>query len=158
MIQKFIRSYMGERGGLHQTEYGTRAVEFGEVRLLGADGIPGETFETGGALTVEIPYVAHRRVEKPVFGYSLKTANGLYVFGTNTQVQQHPIPSIEGEGVIRLDFSPLRLMHGNYFLSLSIHSWDHAEQFHRREDWWPFAVRNPTDSLGMIQLDSRWSH
>ena len=56
-----------------------------------------------------------------------------------------------------IDLAPLRLMHGNYFLSLSIHSWDHAEQFHRREDWWPFAVRNPTGALGMIQLDSRWS-
>lgn len=158
VVQKFIRSFMEDRGGLHMTEYGTRAVEFGEVRLLDAAGQPCETFETGGALAIEIPYVAHRRIEKPVFGFSLKTANGLYVFGSNTQIQKHDIPAIEGAGTVKLDLSPLRLMHGNYFLSLSIHSWDHAEQFHRREDWWPFAVRNPTGALGMIQLDSRWSH
>ena len=157
VVQKFIRSFMEDRGGLHMTEYGTRAVEFGEVRLLAAAGLPADTFETGGPLVIEIPYVAHRRIEKPIFGFSLKTANGLYVFGSNTQIQKHDLPFIEGEGKVTLDLSPLRLMHGNYFLSLSIHSWDHAEQFHRREDWWPFAVRNPTGALGMIQLDSRWS-
>ncbi len=157
VIRKFIRNFMGERGGLHQTEYGTRAAEFGDVRLLDAAGQPGETFETGSALTVEIPYFARRRIEKPVFGFSLKTANGLYVFGTNTQIQKHDIPFIEGAGTVRLVLEPLRLMHGNYFLSLAIHSWDHTEQFHRREDWWPFAVRNPTGALGMLQLDSRWS-
>ena len=157
VIRKFIRYFMGERGGLHQTEYGTRAAEFGDVRLLDAAGQPCETFETGGALTVEIPYFARRRIEKPVFGFSLKTANGLYVFGTNTQIQKHDIPFIDGAGTVRLTLDPLRLMHGNYFLSLAIHSWDHVEQFHRREDWWPFAVRNPTGALGMIQLDSRWS-
>jgi ABC-2 type transport system ATP-binding protein/lipopolysaccharide transport system ATP-binding protein len=82
----------------------------------------------------------------------------MYVYGSNTQIQQHAIPFVEGSGTVKLDLSPLRLMHGNYFLSLSIHSWDHAEQFHRREDWWPFAVRNPTGALGLFQLDSRWSH
>ena len=157
VVQKFIRSFMEDRGGLHMTEYGTRAAEFGEVRLLDAAGQPADTFETGGALAVAIPYVAHRRIEKPVFGFSLKTANGLYVFGTNTQIQKHDIPFIEGAGTVRLALDPLRLMHGNYFLSLAIHSWDHVEQFHRREDWWPFAVRNPTGALGMIQLDHRWS-
>ena len=158
VIQKFIHTFMGERGGLHQTEYGTRAVEMGEVRLLDAAGQPAETFETGGAMTVDIPYTASRRIEKPVFGFSLKTSNGLYVFGSNTQLQKHDIPFIEGAGTVKLDLSPLRLLHGNYFLSLSIHSWDHTEQFHRREDWVPFAVRNPTGTLGMLQLDSRWTH
>ena len=158
MIQKFIRSFMGERGGLNMTEYGTRAVEFGEVRLLDASGNPSESFETGGALTIEIPYIAHRRIEKPVFGFSIKTSNGIFVFGSNTQLQKYDIPYIEGDGVVRLDLSPLRLMHGNYFLSLSIHSWDHAEQFHRREDWWPFAVRTAAGTLGLFQLDTRWSH
>jgi ABC-type polysaccharide/polyol phosphate transport system ATPase subunit len=156
VILAFIRAYMGEGGGLYTQEFGTRTVEFGNVRLLDAEGHEAGTFETGGVMTVEIPYVAHRRVEKPVFGFSLKTGNGMYIFGSNTQIQQHELAFIEGEGVMKLDLSPLRLMHGNYFLSLSIHSWDHAEQFHRREDWWPFAVRTPSGALGQFQLDSRW--
>ena len=157
VILKYVRSYMGEGGGVFTQEYGSREVEMGAIRLLDAAGQDAIAFETGGALTVEIPYVARRRVEKPVFGFSIKTANGMYVFGSNTQTARHDLPFVEGAGTVKLDLAPLRLMHGNYFLSLSVHSWDHAEQFHRREDWWPFAVRNPTGALGMIQLDHRWS-
>ena len=157
VILKFIRAYMGEGGGLYTQEFGTRAVEFGAVRLLDAAGKDAATFETGGAMTVEIPYAARRRVEKPVFGFSLKTGNGSYVYGSNTQIAGTGPEAIEGEGTVRLDLGPLRLMHGNYFLSLAIHSWDHAEQYHRREDWWPFAVRNPGGDLGLFRLDSRWT-
>jgi ABC-2 type transport system ATP-binding protein/lipopolysaccharide transport system ATP-binding protein len=69
-----------------------------------------------------------------------------------------PIKSIEGEGTVRLSIKPLRLMAGNFFLSLSIHSWDHQEQYHRQEDWYPFAVKNPTDALGVFHLDHTWEH
>jgi ABC-2 type transport system ATP-binding protein/lipopolysaccharide transport system ATP-binding protein len=55
---------------------------------------------------------------------------------------------------LRLD--PLKLLHGNFFLSLSIHSWDHAEQFHRREDWYPFAVKNLTEEQGILKIDCEW--
>ncbi len=156
VILKFIRSYMGEGGGLYTQEYGTRAVEFGAVRLLDGTGNEAGTFETGGSMTVEIPYVAKKRVERPVFGFSVKTGNGFYVFGSNTQIAKKEIPSIEGEGTVKLDLSPLRLMQGNYFLSLSIHSWDHKEQFHRREDWWPFRVKNGTGAEGQFMLDTAW--
>ena len=157
VILKFIRSYMGEGGGLFTQEFGTRRVEFGNVRLLDETGGDASVFRTGGKLVVEIPYKAHARIEKPVFGWSIKTGNGFYLFGSNTQIAGKDIPSIEGEGVVRLDLSPLQLMNGNYFLSLSIHSWDHSEQFHRREDWWPFHVKNETGAEGQVVLSGKWS-
>jgi hypothetical protein len=100
--------------------------------------------------------VAHRRIERPVFGYSIKTGNGFYVYGSNTQIAGVALEAIAGAGTLRLRLDPLTLMHGNFFLSLSIHSWDHAQQYHRREDWYPFAVRNPTGALGIFQLHDRW--
>ena len=158
VVLTYMKQYMARIGQLNVEEHGTREVEIRDVKLRDGEGREGNTFTTGTPLTVEIHYHAQKRIAQPVFGFSLKTANGLYVFGTNTQIQKHDIPFIEGAGTVRLALDPLRLMHGNYFLSLAIHSWDHVEQFHRREDWWPFAVRNPTGALGMIQLDHRWSH
>ncbi|MBP5787008.1 MAG: ABC transporter ATP-binding protein [Kiritimatiellae bacterium] len=156
VVLQFIRSAMGKGEGLCTQEYGTREVELGAVRLLDAAGQEAGTFETGGAMTVEIPYAAKRRVEKPVFGFSVKTGNGAYVYGSNTQLAGTVIPSIEGEGTVKLDLSPVRLMQGNYFLSLSVHSWDHATQFHRREDWCPFRVKNGTGAEGQFMMDARW--
>ncbi len=156
VILSYIRAYMGEGGYLYTQEFGTRDVEFGEVRLLDARGDEAGTLTSGERMTVEIPWVAKVRIPRPVFGYSLKTGNGLYLFGSNTQIEGVEVPDLEGEGTIRLHLDPLTLMRGNFFLSLSIHSWDHAIQYHRREDWYPFSVRNPTEHPGLVRLPHRW--
>ena len=80
----------------------------------------------------------------------------MYVFGTNTQIQNYGIPSITGQGSIKLSLNPLTLMQGNFFLSVSIHSWDHTLQYHRREDWYPFVVKNSSEEQGVFRLNSSW--
>ena len=156
VILQYIRAYMGEGGYLYTQEFGTREVEMVNVRLLDAAGTETATFAGGTPLIAEIDYIAHKRVEKPVFGFSLKTGNGFYVFGSNTQIQRYEIPAIEGAGRIRLTIDPLTLMQGNFFLSLSIHSWDHAIQYHRREDWYPFGVRKTSSAEGIFALPANW--
>lgn len=156
VILQYIRSYMGEGGYLYTQEFGTRDVEFTDVKLRDAGGAECGSFEAGKPLHVDIRYRAKRRIENPVFGFSIKTGNGFYVFGSNTQIEKHPIEAIEGEGTMRLALDPLTLMQGNFLLSLSIHSWDHAEQYHRREDWYPFVVKNTTGAEGIFHLDSKW--
>jgi len=156
VIMEYIRSYMGEGGQLLTQEFGTRRVEFTDVKLRDASGAEASIFEAGQALEVEIGYRAKERIEHPVFGCSFKTGNGFYVYGTNTQIMGRQIDAIEGEGVMRLRLDPLKLLHGNFFLSLSIHSWDHSEQFHRREDWYPFTVRNTGEAEGVFAVDCDW--
>jgi len=157
VIMEYIKSYMGEGGQLFTQEFGTRRVEILDVRLRDKEGREAAIFNAGEVLEIEIRYHAKERIEKPIFGYSLKTGNGYYLYGSNTCIMNYPIDAIEGEGVMRLRFDPLKLLHGNFFLSLSIHSWDHAEQFHRREDWYPFSVKNPSEAQGVFALDSSWT-
>ncbi len=156
VIFTYLRSFMGDGGGVRTQEYGNRDVEIEQSRFLDAAGRESGTFETGKPMVVEVSYNTRKRIEQPVFGFSVKTGNGMFVFGSNTQIAEYPIPAIEGKGVIRLLLDPLSLMQGNFFLSLSVHSWDHSIQYHRREDWYPFVVKNPTGSLGLFHLNSRW--
>ena len=102
VILKYIRSYMGEGGYLYTQEFGTRDAEITSVRLLDESGKEEGTFETGRTMTVEMSYEIKKRIEKPVFGFSLKTGNGFYVFGTNTRIMKVPIDAIEGTGTMRL--------------------------------------------------------
>ncbi|MDD2237313.1 MAG: ABC transporter ATP-binding protein [Kiritimatiellae bacterium] len=157
VILQYIRAYMGEGGYLFTQEFGTHEVEMTDVKLRNEHGEETALFQSGRPLHVDIRYHAHKRIENPVFGYSLKTGNGFYVFGTNTQLQKQSIPALEGEGAIRLTIDPLTLMQGNFFLSLSIHSWDHATQYHRREDWYPFGVKNELGSEGIFRLPAAWT-
>jgi ABC-type sugar transport system ATPase subunit len=156
VILSYIRDYMGQGGDIYTQEFGTREVEIEAVHMRQADGSEGGSFKAGQPMVVDLEFVAHERIEKPVFGFSIKTGNGFYVYGNNTQIAGHVIDAIEGPGSVRLTLDPLRLMQGNFFLSLSIHSWDHARQFHRREDWYPFNVVNPTDALGVFELSPTW--
>jgi ABC-type polysaccharide/polyol phosphate transport system ATPase subunit len=157
VIMAYLKQYMARIGQLNVEERGTRDVEILDAKLRDESGAEATEFTTGKALVVEIHYRAKARVEKPVFGFSLKTGTGFFIFGTNTQIAKYDIPSIEGEGMMRLRVDPLSLMEGKYFLSLAIHSWDHATQFHRREDWYPFAVKNPSTAEGVFHLSSHWS-
>ncbi len=156
VILRYLRSYMGEGGMIFTQEFGTRDVEIRGVRMLDADGRETGIFETGRPMVVEISYTARRPVRDAVFGFSIKTGNGMYVFGSNTQILGLPAARLEGDGRARLSLDPLTLMQGSFILSLAIHSSDHATQYHRREDWYPFAVRNPTGTLGLFHLNSRW--
>lgn len=156
VIYTYLRSYMGEGGHVHTVEYGSRDAEIVDVRFRDEAGRDSATFMTGRPMHIDIFYKAQKRIEKPVFGFAIKTGNGLFVHGSNSQIAGTVIPEIEGEGVMRLKLDPMRLMQGNFFLSLSIHSWDHTVQFHRREDWYPFVVKNPTKALGLFDLDSAW--
>jgi len=158
VILRYIRAYMGEGGGVWTQEFGTREVEIVDVKFRDGSGRETSSFESGKALEVEIRYRAKQRVENPVFGFSIKTGNGFYVYGSNTQIANVHIPSIEGDGSIRLRIDPLTLLHGNFLLSLSIHSSDHATQYHRREDWYPFAVKNTGKAEGVFSLPCSWSH
>lgn len=135
VILKYIRSYMGEGGQIQTQEYGTREAEITGVTLRDGAGQETGVFTAGQPMLIDIAYRATKKIEKPVFGFSLKTGNGFFVFGSNTQIEQYPIECIEGDGTIRLKLDPLTVMQGNFFLSLSIHSWDHVIQYHRREDW-----------------------
>jgi len=153
VILEMIRNYSGEGGTIYAQEFGTREVEITDVKFINPRGEEAIRFDSGSSLTIQIDYEAHQEIEQPVFGYSLKTANGMYLYGTNTQIEnaaERTLPKGPGQQKIRLD--PLLLREGNYFLSLSIHSWDHVTQFHRREDWYPFAVRNTNDAPGMVTL------
>lgn len=156
VILSYLKSYMVRIGMLNVEEHGTRDVEIEQALLLDETGKEMNIFEAGGELIVDVQYNAKQRIEQPVFGFNIKTGNGIYVYGSNTQISKLPIPAIQGRGVMRLRIAPLTLKKGNFFLSLSIHSWDHGTQYHRLEDWYPFIVRDASESPGLVHLDTAW--
>ncbi len=156
VVAEYLRITLGRDSHLNIEEHGSRDVEMVSVRFEDGAGRETRQFEDGGAMRVRIRYRARRRVERPVFGFSVKRADGTHMFGTNTQLMNVPIPAVEGAGEVVLDLSPLHLLRGGYYLSLSIHSWDHSIQYHRREDWYSFSVRNRSGDEGFVRIPCRW--
>ena len=158
VILTYLRTYMARIGMLNVEEHGTRDMEFVEVAMRDAGGKETAEFVTGETLFVDIRYRAKIRIENPVFGFSIKTGGGYYLFGTNSDIMKTTVGVVEpGEGTMRLTIRPLRLGEGKYFLSLAMHSLDHKTQFHRREDWYPFSVTSTSTAMGVLHLDCEWT-
>lgn len=158
VVFSYLKSYMVRIGMLNVEEHGTREAEMTKIVMRDEDENECTQFDTGGSMLVDVHYRTERRIEKPVFGFNIKSGNGFYVFGSNTQIEHMPLDFIEGEGLMRLRISPLNLKAGNFFLSLSIHSWDHSVQYHRQEDWHPFAVRDVSGTVGVFVIPHVWEH
>jgi ABC-type polysaccharide/polyol phosphate transport system ATPase subunit len=141
-------------------EYGNREAEITGAQLFNQRGEKTTCFRTEEEMVVKITFLAHRKIEKPVFGFSIHDNRGnipTLCFGTNTQLEGVEIPHIEGEGKITLRLGLQNLLSGDYFLSLSIHSEDHLTHYHRQDFCYTFSLESSHSGLGITQLPVKWS-
>lgn len=139
---------------------GPRVVEITRVRLLNGDHEEQLAFQPGDTFIVEMDYVAHERVRKPVFGVGIHRADGLHITGPNTQFAGYDIPWVEGEGMVRYRLDALPLLEGRYTLSVAAHNWDDTRMFDYHDQAYPFRIF-PVDSgerYGLVSLGGQWDH
>jgi ABC-type polysaccharide/polyol phosphate transport system ATPase subunit len=156
VIFSYLKGYMLKIGKLSVEEFGTRQIVIEDITLRDAEGRETAEFQSGGALLVDVHYDARERIETPVFGFGIKSADGVHVCGSNTNIEQVAIPAVDGKGTIQIRLDPLPLREGHFFLSLSCHSPDHKTQYHRLEDWLAFTVKDESDRAGLVTLNSHW--
>lgn len=131
MVARYQEHSRMERIRAARREWGTGEVKIANVEFRNAQGVAGKRFRCGDEVRVCIAYEASRRIENPVFGFSIATEQGARVYGNNTQIEQYPIPVIEGRGTLTLCLRPLSLGPGAYLFSASVHSSDHQHNYHR---------------------------
>lgn len=159
IVQHYREKYYPEQLGIANVavdEHGTRDLELQNLRIRNEKGKATRFFVSGENITLEIDYIARRRIEDPVLGFSIKHQAGALVFGTNSQIQEISIPHLEGKGTIKIHVDNLPLRRGHYFVSLAMHTQDHLTQYHRREDWYDFNVRVRDASEGLFNLPIRF--
>jgi hypothetical protein len=155
-IERGSRLRRGQRWGSHE-------VEITDVRFLDGQGREQAYFETGDPLQVEMHYVAHKRVENPVFGMALYAGDGTWISGSNTYSAGCDVGWVEGRGIVRYEVEALPLLEGSYLFSATAydysgvvhHAYDHHDkafviQLRRSE-----RIR---ESLGFVHFECRWTH
>ncbi|NQU40845.1 MAG: ABC transporter ATP-binding protein [Lentisphaerae bacterium] len=137
-------------------EWGTGEIKIKEARFLNKAGEVTQELMRGESLCVEIGYSSARRIESPVFGFSLQTASGTLIYGNNTQIEDFVVPDVEGEGSITLTFDKLELLAGAYLFSFSVHSSDHLTNYHRLDNALPINVKSDKRYEGLLHMPVRW--
>ncbi|MDP2318596.1 MAG: ABC transporter ATP-binding protein [Acidobacteriota bacterium] len=146
------------RDGFKATEgrWGTREIEITDVSISGPDGESGHVFQSGDAITVHMTVTAKEPITDFVFGLGLFNADGVCVYGTNTNLEEFQPSAIDGEGAVTFEIDSLDLVEGTYRLDLAAHKADgYPYDYHRL--LYTFRVKSKIRDVGIYRPAHRWT-
>jgi len=129
------------------------------VEFIDADGRSTRFTHTNAKLTVRLHYVAHERIEQPLFGIAFyRVGQYIHLAGPNNGMQLYKIPYIEGRGYVDYTIERLPFLPGEYALDASIYDWDEMHRY----DYWNECARftvlpgGTRERYGLIALEGTW--
>ena len=136
--------------------WGSRAVEILDVALLDSRGQPVHVIHSGDGVTLRLNVRAHQPVDDFVFGIGIFGADGICVYGTNTDIDDYVPKSLHGAATIDIAFSGLELVEGTYKLDVAVHKQDGVPyDYHRLLH--TFRVKSRTKDVGIYRPRHQWS-
>jgi hypothetical protein len=136
--------------------WGSGGVEIADVAFLNAEGQSTHVFHSGESLTLRLRVRAARPVNDFVFGVGLFNAEGICVYGTNTDIEEHEADVLSGDAEVRLVFEALDLVEGTYKLDVAVHKRDGAPyDYHRL--LYTFRVKSRLKDIGIYRPKHDWS-
>ncbi|MBQ7252980.1 MAG: ABC transporter ATP-binding protein [Kiritimatiellae bacterium] len=112
-------------------------------------------YRAGSRLRVRIDYAAERPLPPSVVGFSIHASDGQMAFGSNTDVESHPLPAVHPGGSLLLEVDISTLHAGKYLMSFSLHSRDPVVNYHRLENHLAFQCGGKVFD-GFVSLPCRF--
>lgn len=137
------------------SRWGDQKIEIINVEFYDKFGNLSNRFNSFDAMTIRIIYHAHEKVFDPVFGIALYSEKGENVYGTNTELKEIVIDSIEGKGHIDLKIESISLLSGRFLLTVAIHSRTH-EPYDWHDKLYQFDVIPTSRDAGMFNVPCKW--
>lgn len=135
--------------------WGTREIEISEVSISGPGGEAGHVFQSGDAIQVRMQVTSKATITDFVFGLGLFNADGVCVYGTNTNLEEFQPTEISGECVVTFFIDRLDLVEGSYRLDLAAHKADgYPYDYHRL--LYTFRIKSRIRDVGIYRPDHRW--
>jgi ABC-type polysaccharide/polyol phosphate transport system ATPase subunit len=135
--------------------WGSGGVEITDVRLQNDQGQTTHVFHTGEPLTLRLQVRAARPTLDFVFGVGIFNAEGVCVYGTNTDIEEQQADTLEGTAEIALVIEALDLVEGTYKLDVAVHRLDGAPyDYHRL--LYTFRVKSRLKDIGIYRPHHHW--
>ena len=136
--------------------WGSRVVEIVDVSFLDAQGQPVHVIHSGDAATLRMTVRAHQPVDDFVFGIGIFGADGVCIYGTNTDIDEFTAGRLEGEATVAVAFKSLDLVEGTYKVDVAVHKHDGVPyDYHRLLH--TFRVKSRAKDVGIYRPDHRWA-
>ncbi len=135
--------------------WGSGAVQITGVTLENTDGQATHIFHTGEGLSLRLHVQSASPVTDFVFGVGIYNAEGLCVYGTNTDIEEHVPDTLHGAGEARFDIEALDLVEGTYKLDVAVHKRDGAPyDYHRL--LYTFRIKSRLKDVGIYRPRHTW--
>ena len=135
--------------------WGSGGVEIVGVTLSAENGQPTHIYHTGEPMTVTLEVRAHRVVNDFVFGIGIFNAEGVCVYGTNTDIEEHESDALTGDAKVRMNIAALDLVEGTYKLDVAVHKRDGAPyDYHRL--LYTFRIKSRLKDVGIYRPRHDW--
>jgi lipopolysaccharide transport system ATP-binding protein len=144
------------RGAYREGRWGGREIEVRRVRLLDDQGSERHVYASGETLTIELDVHVAEPTQDFVFGVGVFNADGLSVYGTNTEIERYLPRSARGEGRVSLRLEDLRLVEGTYLLDVAAHKRDGTPYDYHR-GLYSFRVKSRVKDVGVYRPPHTWS-
>ncbi len=111
----------------YEFRWGDGAATIEDFRLVGPEGEPNGAIECGTPLKLVLGIAFKRDIDRPIFGLTIKTKDGITVYGTNSEMTPPASGPFAGHAGDHLQVSfafDCKLGPGDYFISVGIASRD----------------------------------
>jgi lipopolysaccharide transport system ATP-binding protein len=138
--------------------WGSGAVRFGSIRLLGPDGQEHHGFATEEPMTVALDLTARDRITDLVIGLGIHRADGSVISGTNTNIANVSLPELSPGDQLAVQYRlpRLGLLNGGYRLTVAAHPRMHTVTYDHREQALEFTVTDASGRTGQVDLGGSW--
>jgi lipopolysaccharide transport system ATP-binding protein len=140
--------YCVYRNNYNENEYrmGDRRVSIADYLVISEGRIQPPFIYSGKIVEIYLKVNFHQAIENPMFGYAVKTVDGVMVCGSNTRFRKITVNPVNASEMVIYRFTlKLNLHPGDYFIDLGV-----AEQLKAKDE--PLDVRN---SLIHISIEQR---
>lgn len=144
---------------LEAARWGSREVEITGVKLYGGNDQLDErrVYHPHEAMRVRIEYTVHAPQSEVIFGIGIHRADGLNVFGTNTEIDRIALKVTDTSGAIECVLERLTLLDGAYVIDVAVHRVD-GYPYDYQKSVVHFSVRSDNRVVGVISPERRWLH
>ncbi|SOD70602.1 ABC-2 type transport system ATP-binding protein [Jatrophihabitans sp. GAS493] len=160
IVDKYVDDGHEERVELETgaTRWGSGEVVLTNTELLDAEGRATTRFYPGDKVTLRTHFSTTEPIDKPVFGFSIETLEGVYVWAHHSRDGNMVPDRLEGEGYVDLVFDSLRLQAGTFDLNVSVadYTTTHTYDFLRGAKRFDVLMRAPHESGGLVELGGHW--
>jgi hypothetical protein len=156
VVEEYKRLGLQQQDTVAKREWGTREAVISSVTFSDPAGNETQRFKSGDPIAITIGYRCQRRIDDPIFGFSISDYRGDLCYGSNTIIENVPIDRIEGEGEVRLVVDSSSLMRGKFYFSFSLHSRDHKTNYHRLDNMHSIWIVSDKKQEGFVKLTCGW--